>query len=97
MAKAAAIQVPERLQALSAFITQSIVDAAVRRVIFKEKFFNGSKLIVKLEPHEAKIALLIVRELNPYEDLQDEEEALLRGINSDTLRNRRKDSGFRPL
>ena len=83
----------DRLRLLRPFITDRVIELAIRRVIFKEKFFSGTKLKVSEDKHTVKLALLLVQELNVLEDLQDEEEALLRGIDADTLRERRKNPG----
>lgn len=87
----------DRLRILAPFITARAVDLATRRVIFKEKFFKGTACVVEDSAETIKVALLVAYELNPHEDFQVEEEAIIRGINADTLRERKKGAAYRPL
>ena len=85
---------------LRPLITPRAIELAQRRVFEKEKFFVGTKLapFVAREPMRTlKAALLLAYEMNRFEDFQAEEEAVLRGCDTDTLRKRKKDKVIRPL
>jgi hypothetical protein len=103
LAKAAAVKIgvveftSDRLRLLKPFITDRVVELALNRIVMKEKFFTGARLNVDEPKHIVKVALLVAYELNPHEDFQVEEEALIRGIDADTLRERKKGQLVRPL
>jgi hypothetical protein len=71
-------------------ITKGIRKLALRRLTDSQNFFAGERLTVKMPKHQVKIALLLVQIMNPFEDFSAEEEALLRGISSKTLRVRKE-------
>lgn len=74
---------------LQSAITPAIKKLALCRVIKSQNLFSGERLTVKMPKHQVKIALLLVTMMNPFEDLSAEEEALIRGISSKTLRLRK--------
>lgn len=80
---------PGQYELLQSAITPAIKKLALRRVIKSENLFSGERLIVKMPKHQVKVALLLVTMMNPFEDFSAEEEALLRGISSKTLRLRK--------
>lgn len=78
-----------RLQLLAPLITPAIEKLARRRLVKSENLFSGERLTVKMPRHAVKLALLLVEMMNPFEDFSAEEEALMRGISSKTLRLRK--------
>ena len=78
-----------RLELLRPLITPAIEKLARTRVLTSENLFSGERLVVKMKPADVKIALLLAEIINPYEDFSAEEEALMRGISSKTLRARK--------
>jgi hypothetical protein len=74
-----------------------VIELAGQRIVQKKKLFTGSRLAVEDSAETVKLALLVAYEMNPFEDFQVEEEALMRGCDADTLRARKKIPGFRPL
>lgn len=78
-----------RLELLAPLITPAIEKLARRRLVKSENLFVGERLTVKMPRHQVKLALLLVEMMNPFEDFSAEEEALMRGISSKTLRVRK--------
>lgn len=74
---------------LRPLITPAIRKLAIRRLKDSQNLFTGEKLSVKMARHQVKLALLLVHLMNPLEDFSAEEEALIRGISSKTLRVRK--------
>lgn len=81
---------PGQYELLQSVITPAIKRLALRRVIKSGNLFSGERLTVKMPKHQVKIALLLVSMINPFENFSAEEEALLRGISSKTLRVRKE-------
>lgn len=86
-----------RLRLLGPLITPRVVELAHERIQKGENFFAGKELRVPDDSRIVKIALLLAHEMNPFEDFSAEEEGLIRGIHSDTLRARKKAHLIRPL
>lgn len=86
---APSLNLPFRLRPMAAYFTSSIITAAARRVML------GERLPSTFRREEKKAALLLVREFNPDEILLAGEEAILRGVRSDTLKGY-KDRGELP-
>lgn len=78
-----------RLELLAPLLTPAIEKLARRRLVKSENLFSGERLTVKMPRHAVKLALLLVEMMNPFEDFSAEEEALMRGISSKTLRVRK--------
>jgi hypothetical protein len=86
---------PGQYELLQSVITPAIKRLALRRATKSGNLFSGERLTVKMPKHQVKIALLLVQMINPFEDLSMEEEALLRGISSKTLRLRKAQNRLR--
>jgi hypothetical protein len=78
-----------QLDLLQPLITAEIRKLARRRLIDSENLFKGETLSVNMPKHQVKLALLLVQIMNPFEDFSLEEEALMRGVSSKTLRARK--------
>ncbi len=97
MAKKAApavnLPVPEftsdRMRLLGPLITSRILEIARIRVATSENLFVGERLNLPDARGDVKLALIVANEMNPFEDWSAEEEALMRGISSKTLRARK--------
>ncbi len=74
-----------RLLAAAGLVTDRVMEAAVARVVL------GEKLPASLSESERKVALLLVREINPDETIEQGEEAILRGLKKDTLKGYKDD------
>ena len=75
---------------LRPLITPTIEKLARKRFIESRNLFAGERLTVRIPKHEVKVALLLVQIMNPFEGFSFEEEALLRGVSSKTLRLRKE-------
>lgn len=81
----------DRLELLRPLITPAV------RKVADERLLTGESLVKKgHEPQGkrrqlVKIALLVVHIMNPFERFFAEEEALLRGVSSDTLSRHRNE------
>lgn len=71
----------EALEALRPFITEKAKQLAAER----------------LRMTDEKVTLLIVKEINPYEILTNQEEALIRGISRDKLRGHKTRKELPPV
>lgn len=80
----------DRFRLMQPFLTDRVIELAHRRIFMGEKFFSGETLLVPDGLETVKAALLVAYEINPLEDFQDLEEALMRGISRKTLSARRK-------
>ena len=100
-AKGPNIPVPEftsdRMRLLGPMVTPRVIELARLRIGGRQKFFCGPKLVIDEDRAVLRLALIVARFMNPYEDYLLEEEALVRGVNCDTLRARRKQPGYRSL
>lgn len=80
----------DRLRLLEPLISAEVRELAYERLLGR-KFFHSGGYILPNEKSVAKLALLLVLEMNPFEILSGDEEGLMRGIDADTLRARKKD------
>src|SRR4051812_9005123 len=80
----------DRLRLLAPLISDEVRKLAYARILGR-KFFNSGKYVLSNDRSVAKLALLLVLEMNPFEILSADEEGLMRGIDADTLRQRKKD------
>ena len=80
----------ERLELLRPLLSPAIEKLARTRIYRGENLFSGERLLPKLKAADVKIALLLAEIINPLEDFSAEEEALMRGISSKTLRARKQ-------
>jgi len=87
----------DRLRLLAPLITPRVYALALQRIGERRKFFTGTTLNIDEDKSVVRMALIVAHEMHPYEDYQAEEEALIRGLDSDTLRKRKSAAGFRPL
>lgn len=87
----------DRMRFYGPLITPRVIELARHRVYTREKFFKGTKPTVDDDKQVLRMALIVAYEMHPLTDWHDEEEALIRGIDSDTLRIRKKQPGFRPI
>jgi len=87
----------DRMKFYGPLITPRVIELARHRIYTREKLFVGTKPTVPDEKPVLRMALIVAYEMHPLTDWHDEEEALIRGIDSDTLRKRKKEPGFRPL
>jgi hypothetical protein len=79
--------VSERIDLLQPLITPAVEKLAHRRILSGEPLVTPAGEVTGKRA-DVKIALILVHILNPYEVLRKEEEALLRGVSSDTLNRR---------
>lgn len=84
---------PEWIEFMGPLLTESARALARSRLTTSDNFFRGEKLAVDAPRATVKVALLLVRALNPTEELSAEEEALLRGRCAKTIRTRKSVTG----
>lgn len=72
-------------QILGPLITARIKRMARDRLVHGLNFFTKSN-VGKFTRIEIKLALLLVKDVNPHEFLTNQEEAVLRGVSRDKLR-----------
>jgi hypothetical protein len=70
----------DRLRLLGPLITEHAVNLARERVLTGVHFFKGDKMRNGLTRRDVKMALILVLEINPREDLDNNEQGVLRGI-----------------
>ncbi len=87
----------DRMRLLAPLITERVIELARIRIMTGENFYKGAVLLLPDDEGVVKLALLVAHEMSPLEDFKAEEEALMRGIDSDTLRARKKAGVIRPL
>lgn len=78
----------DRIDLLKELITPTRKRLAHKRLLEGESLVNSKTGEPLYSAADVKVALMLVHILNPYEALQKEEEAFMRGISSDTLRRR---------
>lgn len=71
----------DRMSLLAPLITAKAVALARQRVIDDKRRITTASVDLATK----RIALLLVRELNPWAHLTNEEEGILRGLNADTI------------
>lgn len=81
----------DRLRLLGPLITPRVVELARMRFLDGNAFIKSGKLQVPDEKSVVKAALILHYEMNPFAELDFEEEALLTGVCSATLRDRKKE------
>lgn len=74
----------EQIEILGPLITARIKKAARGRLVDGTSFFAAGK-VPKFPRSEIKLALLLVKLVNPYEILTNQEEAILRGVSRGKL------------
>lgn len=84
----------DRLRLLEPLISSEVRELAYERLLGR-KFFNSGKYILPHRKSVAKLALLLVLEMAPFEILSADEEALMRGIDADTLLKRKREKLIR--
>lgn len=70
----------DRMKLLAPMVTPRILNMARQRVFTGEHFFYKDKLSVEVTWEELKIVLILVLEINPHEDLDNNEQGALRGM-----------------
>ena len=83
-----AIALPARLECLRPYFTAEIVEAAMARLILRTKFPDS------FDRPQRKLALILIRELNPDELIDQGEEAILRGVKDETLKGHKDEGSF---
>lgn len=73
------------LELLKPLITPEVRKLADQRLLFGESLIKKGNASLGKRRGTVKVALLVVHAMNPFEKFGVEEEALLRGISSDTL------------
>lgn len=83
----------DRLELLKPLITPEVRKLADERLLTGEPLVKAGKANVLTGKRRqlVKIALLVVHVMNPWEVFGAEEEALLRGVSSDTIARRRNE------
>jgi hypothetical protein len=76
--------------ALQSFVTPAIRALVRRRLTKSVALVTESSQMSDKEKLDAKIALLVVREVNPYQRFYPAERALVEGVHVDTLTNGEK-------
>lgn len=71
--------------ALQSFVTPAIRALVRRRLTKSVALVTESSQMSDKEKLEAKIALLVVREVNPFQEFYPAEHALVKGVHLDTL------------
>lgn len=61
---------------------------------FRKETMTELRALLRLTPR--KMALMMMRELNPLEDIGEEQEAVLRGVSIKTLQKKKKDGEISP-
>lgn len=87
----------DQLQALGKeLLTRQVRQLAEERLLSGVALVKHRQKLTKARRRVVKLALILVHIMNPFEDLYDPEEALLRGINEDALTNRKQIAPDKP-
>lgn len=76
--------------ALQSFVTPAVRALVRRRLTSKAALVTEDTPLNEKEKLSRKIALLLVHEVNPYEEFFPAEEALIRGMSVDTLNSEKR-------
>jgi hypothetical protein len=77
-----------RFAPIRRLVDARVLDLAAQRITTGKSFFCKEKLLLSDPESVVKLALLLAQEINPLEEFSIEEEALIRGICSKTLRRK---------
>lgn len=82
----------DRLELLktAGLITPAVKRLIAQRIVTHEPLIREGDNLTPKQKGDVKVALLAIRIINDVEEFFDPEEALMRGISTDTLATRRK-------
>lgn len=85
------------LDIIAPSLTPKVRNLAMGRLLGGEALITAGEKVSEEDRSARKLAIILVRQINPHEDLNEAEEALLRGMSLKALRAAKQAKTLKPI